>query len=454
MARAISRRALGWPGAVTLVYIALLAAGRLTGFVRESLIAYLFGATGTTDAYVAATTLPELAAGVLLAGVVGYAIIPALAESERRGDRESVAEILRAALTYALLACGALSLIGVLLATPIMSVVAPGLHDHGAEQAATLFRISSMSVLFFGLAGVAAALLNARHIFLPVPISLLAGNIVAVAILLALERPLGIDAAGWAYVGAAAGAAVVQWVLLMRIQRPPLRPLLRSQAAARIVRTGGVAALAISVPFLRFVIERILGSTLPSGDLASLGFATRIVLLAAAVIAVPVGTVAFPRMAHHAAAADREALRCAFQDAVRTVLVISVPVCFLLVVFGRTVVAVAFEHGRFGSAASALTASILRIYAVGLVGMCVTEILLRMLFVLREERFALVSFASTVALGASVNLALIGPLGARGLAAGSAIAIWANVALMAFWVSRHLADDKSAVAPDVIGPSV
>ena len=416
---------------LVLLNLAAFGLARLTGFARESVIADLFGTSHATDAYVAAVALPEVMAGIFVGGLIGYTVIPRYVELGRSGDRRGASELIGAAFTQVLLWCGGGALIGIVFAPWLISLAAPGLHGSARDHAVAILRITSISVVLYGLAGLSSAILNARGRFLPVPLSIVAGNLAALALLAAAAPSIGINAAGFAYVAAALVTTLVGWVLVLR--SGGLDPLVLSLSNPRIgfvLRTGGIAMVVIGVPYLRYVVERAMASTQSTGDVAALGFATRTLFVAAAVIAIPVGSVVFPRMASEAAASDARALRHTVRRSLLLILGVSIPVTALLVGFNRQVVAILFEHGAFGSEATATTASILRIYAIALVGLCVAELLVRLAFVLHAEKRALVCTVATFLLNVAVNFLLIGRLGVEAVAVGASVGIWLNVMLL------------------------
>jgi putative peptidoglycan lipid II flippase len=420
----------------TVAFLALYALSRLIAFGRESTIAYLFGATRETDSYVAATALPELVAGVLLSGVLGYAIIPEFLRRRSEDDLSGAANLLQAALSQVLLLTGALVVVAVVLAGPVVSAVGPGLDAHQHHEAVRMLRVASPAMVLYGLTGVAGAVLNARTSFLPVPLSFVVGNTVGIAALIAFST-YGILAAALGYVATAAAFAAFQWTLVRRRTDVQIgRPTLRGPEVAGLVRAGLIAILITSAPFLRGFVERILASTASVGDLAALGFATRLILVVGSLVAVSVGTVVFPTLAEQAIALRRSDFVHTLRRAVATVVAVSLPASLVLVVLPSQVVSVLFERGEFGSGDTAVTAAIVRAFAFGLIPICVSEILLRALFALGVRRAALAAVMAALALNLALDVWLLHAVGVEGLGIGASVALWVNMALLGTLVAR------------------
>jgi putative peptidoglycan lipid II flippase len=432
-----------------LLNLAAFGLARLTGFARETVIAYLFGTSHATDGYVAAIALPEVVAGMFVGGLIGYTVIPRYVELRRSNDLTGAGELIGAAFNQVLLWCGSAAVAGIVCAPWLISLAAPGLDGSARDHAIVILRITSVSMLLYGLTGLASAILNARGKFLPVPLSIVIGNLAGLAMLAAAQSSIGITAAGLAYVLAALVTTLVQWFLVLRDGALSLLVLsFRNPRLGFVLRTGGIAMVVIGVPYLRYVVERAMASTQSTGDVAALGFATRTLFVAAAVIAIPVGSVVFPRMASEVAASDARALKHTIRRSLLLILGVSFPVTALLVVFSRQVVASLFEHGAFGSEATATTASILQLYAIALVGICVAELLVRLAFALHAERTALICTVATFLLNVAVNFWLIGRLGVEAVAVGASVGIWLNVVLLGGLLLKALREiDRSPVIP-------
>src|SRR3989442_8999044 len=140
----------------------LTLASRITGLVREQLVAGLFGANALTDAFWVAFRIPNLLRRLFAEGAFSQAFVPVLSEYRtRRGDSETKLLVDRTAtlLTLALLAATAL---GVAAAPLIIYVSAPGFAATPAKFDLTvaMLRITFPYILFISLVSLAGGILN------------------------------------------------------------------------------------------------------------------------------------------------------------------------------------------------------------------------------------------------------------------------------------------------------
>jgi putative peptidoglycan lipid II flippase len=357
-----------------VVTVVITLSGSLLGLVRDLLLARFFGATGATDAFLVAWTVPETAFPLVVEGALAFLLVPmfsrALAEPGVVA-RDLVAQtapriLLVLAVTAATVAAGA---------PVLVHLIAPGLAD--PALAVTCTRLTALTVLTFGMAGYLSAALRAHHVFGAPATIHLAYNTGILALVWALHSRFGI-------VSAAAGVALGS-VFMVLTQLPsflrhvglPRRWLLRG-GAVTLGAFAPVAAYTISRQAQVFV-ERYVGSALPPGTISHLNYAQKVAQMPM-LVALLVCTVTFPTLARTVAAGRVEQARLRLESDLRTVTALILVSAAYLVAFAPAVVGLLLEHGRFSAGDTAGTAAIMRVYALGLLGQALVGVLCRPFF--------------------------------------------------------------------------
>ncbi|MDB4894514.1 MAG: hypothetical protein JWN15_776, partial [Firmicutes bacterium] len=161
----------------------LLIVSRLLGYLREALLAARFGATYATDAYLVAQDLPTSLFAAVGAGLT-LVFIPVYRDVvQKRGDAAAW-RLVNTVLNLTVLIAAVLLLIGWGLAPAFVPRLAPGLPAAAIALALSLTRMMLPMVLFMGLGGVAAAVLNANRQFMAPAMVGLMNNLPVVLVLL------------------------------------------------------------------------------------------------------------------------------------------------------------------------------------------------------------------------------------------------------------------------------
>ncbi|MEV4070123.1 murein biosynthesis integral membrane protein MurJ [Nonomuraea fuscirosea] len=406
---------------VTAVLVGL---GSGLGFVRDLTLGTTFGADAETDAFLVAWTIPETAAPLLIEGAMAFVLVPLFSRALEAGD--DLRKLVSATMPALCLALAALSAVTAAAAPWLVGVLAPGIPR--ADLAVGCMRLTSMTILTFGLAGYLSAALRAQHTFAPPAAIYLAYNAGIVGCVWALS--------GQGAFGAAVGVAV-GGVAMVAVQAPAFALRLgRSRRAPGDGPAGGVAlSWGVFVPVAVFTlarqcqvfIERYVGSSLPAGSISHLNYGQKLSQVAM-VVSLIAATVSFPRLARAIAAGDgATARRTLLADLVAAAAIVLLATAVLLVC-ARDVVTVLLRYGAFTEADAAATAGIMRVYVLGLLGQAVVGVVCRAYFcAARASWYPAVAMAA----GLAVMAVLARPSwGVTGIAAANAAGITVTAVLL------------------------
>jgi len=417
-AQAMSRRAQSIGRAAAIVGTAMVLS-RILGFFRASAIAALFGQGFATDAFNAAYLVPDTIYMILIGGGISSAFIPVLARylSEEREDE--VWRVTSIAFNVVAVALALVLGLGMLLAPWYLHLILPGFGPQKLALTVYLTRITLGSIFFHGLNGVLIGTEYAYSSFMGTAIGPLVYNLAIIVIGILLAGPFGIAAFAWStLIGAFLNFLVQVWGVIR------LRPRYYSSLDIHhpgIRRVFGLmlpVAFGVSLAQINLLVNQsYLASTLPQGSVNALTLASRVELVPV-MFAISVGITLLPNLSRFVAIRDMQAFRRSFSDALRAVLFVTIPASFGLLLLSEPVVEVLFQHGAFSSVATAVTASALLYYSIGITGYAAYEIIARAFYALGDTRTPVIISLISLVVGVILNFALIhvfsGPHGAGG----------------------------------------
>ena len=415
---------------------------RVTGLMREMMIAHFLGAGAVADAFFVAFRFPNLFRSLFAEGAFNAAFVPLFTgkvTAEGRDAARLFAEQALAVLSVVL----AVFVVVMELAMPwAMLGLAPGFEAvPGKMVLATEFsRICFPYLLFISLTSLQAGVLNSVGRFAAAAGTPVLLNLTSMAGLWALVpfTPTAGHAMAWGTF--AAGIVQFGWLVFsvrkagmgLRLVRPRLTPEVRL-LFKRIV-PGAVGA---GVYQLNLVINTMIASTVADGAVSYLNYADRVNQLPLGVVGIAIGTALLPLLSRQLKAGEAEAALASQNRAMEFGLLMTVPAAAALMVIAAPVIRVLFERGSFGPVETAATAAALVAFAAGLPAYVLVKVLTPGFFA-REDTATPVRIAgATMALNVVLNLILAGPLGHVGMALSTAIAAWFNVAALAFLLWRR-----------------
>jgi len=412
------------------------AASRVTGLLRETVFAYLFGSGFAADAFFASTRIPNLLRDLFAEGALSAAFVPVLSEQVAADDLDAAKGLFSRMWVALAVVVGVTVAAGIVAAPWIVRGLAPGFAEEPGKTELTilLVRWTFPYLWLISLAALVAGSLNAMHRFgIPAsaPIMFNVGNIATAVLFYKIFDPPVLAMAIGVTVGAAA-QLVFQWPALKRAGfsfRP--RSPWGDPAVRRVFKLMLPVALGLAALQLNNLATTLIATLLPEGSLSYLTYAFRLMHFPLGVFAVAVGTAVLPRASAQAAMGDTEALRGTYGHGVRLAAFLVVPSAAFLLLFPEGVVSVLYQRGAFSAADTAATAAALRMYAIGLLGYTGVRVTAPIFYAQNNTQSPMRIAVFAVALNVLLNIALAIPLGFQGLALANAISGTANFAILA-----------------------
>src|SRR5438093_4176764 len=111
---------------------------RVLGFVRDMVVALVFGAGPVTDAFFVAFRIPNMLRRLLAEGALSTAVVPVFSEYVESRPREQFIAMLRAVFGAGTLVLALTTIVGIGAAPWILRVIAPGFTGDPAQTELTV----------------------------------------------------------------------------------------------------------------------------------------------------------------------------------------------------------------------------------------------------------------------------------------------------------------------------
>ena len=420
----------------------LTLVSRITGLVREQLIAATFGASAATDAFNVAFRIPNLFRRLFAEGAFSQAFVPLLAATRaREGDAatrgliDAVATVLAWAL---LLTC----VLGVAAAPVMVWLMGSGLTQF--DEAVVMTRWMFPYIGFMSMVALAAGILNTWKRFAVPAVTPVLLNLSVIAA--AWWVAPWFSSAGVPPVYALAGGVMLGGVLQLLAQLPALAAVgclprlgLSPSAIGRAWRHPGVrtvlrqmapAVLGVSVAQISLLINTQIATHVGVGAVSWLTYADRLMEFPTALLGVALGVVLLPQLTAAQARQDHAGYSGMLDWGLRLVLLLTLPCALALLVFAQALVAVLYHYGAFTARDVAATVLALQGYGAGLLGLVAIKVLAPAFYARQDIRTPVKIAIGVLVATQLMNLVLVPWLGHAGLALSIGVGAWVNAILL------------------------
>jgi putative peptidoglycan lipid II flippase len=413
---------------------------RVTGFLRDIVLAAVLGAGPVADAFFIAFRLPNHFRAIFAEGAFNAAFVPAYARVRGESGVDP-ARLFADRVFTMLVAVEALLLAVALMFTPtVIALLAPGFGGDPArfDAAVELTRITFPYLLLISLVTLYGGILNALQRFAsPAAAPVLLNLSMMAALALAAFFPSAGHAAAWGvFIAGCLEAAMVAADLRRHDRLPAFRAVVLDDDVRRFFKALGPAVLGSAGTQIAVFADTIIASFLAAGAVSALYYADRIDQLPIGVIGIAVGTVLLPEMARRIAAGDESGARRAQDRAIEFTLLLSIPCVAAFAVVPDLIMLAAFSRGAFTAAHAAAAGATLAAYAIGLLPFVLLRAVSATFLARGDTATPVRALAVSVAINVALKVLLMDRYAQVGLAFATSVGVWVNFSLLVWFAWR------------------
>lgn len=430
---------------------------RILGFVRDLVLAQVFGASAATDAFFVAFKIPNFLRRLFAEGAFATAFVPVLTEYRTRREFRELKDFVDHVAGSLGLVTLAVSLLGVIAAPVFVAVFAFGwvLDGETAKLAlsAEMLRLTFPYLFFISLTAFAGGVLNAHDrfavpAFTPVLLNLC---LIGAALWLAPAMEGSIVALAWGVLVAGITQFTFQLPFLARIRLLPRpRPGFHDPGVRRVLALMLPALFAVSVTQINLLFDTVLASFLTTGSISWLYYSDRLLEFPLGILGVALSTVILPRLSRRQAEGRAQQFSHTLDWGVRMTVLFGVPAMVGLIVLAGPLMATLFQSDVFDAGDVGMARRSLMAYAVGLQAFLLIKVLAPGYYARQDTRTPVRIGVIAMVANMVMNVALIFPLQHAGLALATSLSAYLNAYLLLRGLRRDAAFDPDPGWPGLL----
>lgn len=417
----------------TVSFMTLLS--RIVGFGRDMVIAQIFGASASLDAFLLAFKIPNFMRRLFAEGAFSQAFVPVLSEYKTQRSMSDVKVFTSKVFSALFSVLLVITFLGVMGSPFLIHIFAPGFPTEGERfhLATHLLQLTFPYILLISLTAFAAGVQNAygkfaMPAFTPVLLNL---SLIGAAWWIAPYCANPVEGLAWGVLIAGALQLLFQIPFMLKIGLfPHLAWDWQDPGVRRILKLMVPALIGGSVMQVNLLVDTIFASFLPVGSLTWLYYSDRLLEFPIGVFGVALATVVLPHLSHKYAQQNHGEFSASIDWALRWILLIGLPCTVGLMILAGPILATLFQYGRFLAVDVNMAAKSLITLSVGLTCFLAVKILVSAFYARQNTQFPVKIAIIAMLMNVVLNAVLIGPLAHAGLTLASSLASILNVGIL------------------------
>jgi putative peptidoglycan lipid II flippase len=414
------------------------AIAALGSTAKELSVARWFGRGDVLDAFLIAYLLPSFLVN-LVSGSFNAAMIPTFVEVREREGKEAAQRLFSGVMVVSLgLLVGVSILVG-MLAPYFLPLLGSGFNPAKLMLTRRLLYALLPFIALSGLAVAWTAVLNAgEHFGLPA-LSAIFTPLSIIVFLLLMGRAWGIyTLAVGTVTGVALQAGVLGWLLKERGVRLEPRwygwdPSLRKVIGQYAPMLAGALLMGSTE-----LVDQSMAAMLPSGSVAALNYARKVVSVFIVTGAIPLSTAALPYFSEMVANREWAGCRHTLKTYARSITLVTVPITAALVVFSEPLIRIVFQRGAFTAADTRIVGRVLAFLSLQIPFYMLAQIGVRLISALKRNSMLMVIAGVNMVLNIVFNLILMRYWGVAGIALSTSFVYVVACGLVYASIARSL----------------
>jgi putative peptidoglycan lipid II flippase len=415
-------------GSMTLI-------SRILGFVRDMLVAQVFGASAGYDAFLVAFKLPNFFRGLLAEGAFAQAFVPLLAEYRDQKSHAETQHYLNAVAGSLALILFIFTVFAILFAPVFVKIFAPGFEAGGErfELATEMLRITFPYLFFIALVAFAGGILNTygRFAVPAVTPTLLNIALILSVVLLASRMADPIKALAWGVLLGGVLQFLFQIPFLLRMGMLPKPSLgFKDPGVRKLLRLIVPLVYGASIVQINLVITTMFASFLVVGSVSWLYYAERLMQFPLGVFGVALATVVLPYLAKEHSRKDNKTYGQIFDWAIKTGLLIAIPAAVALYMLATPMLTTLFQYREFSEFDVLQSARALKMFSFGLLSFIMIKVLAAACYARQDMRGPVKIATISLFVSVAMNAILIQYMQHAGLALSTSISATVTMVLL------------------------
>lgn len=402
---------------------------KILGFCREIVLANFYGTGGAADVFVLTLNIPGLIIAIV-GSVIATIYVPIYFETKEKYGEEGALKLTNNMLNIVLLVSIVIAILGLLFTEQFINIFAGGFEGEKFNLAVNFTKVMIIGVIFLSCTRLFTSYLQVNENFaVPGLIGIPYNVFIIAAIAISTKTSLIVMAIG-ALLGMASQMLFQLPFAIKKGYKYKSYLNIKDENIKNMLILMLPMLIGVAIGQINTAVDRALASGLGDGPLSALNYANKLNEFVMALFVTSIVTVIYPKLAQMTGSENKDDFISTIVKSSNCIVLLVLPITVGAIVLAEPIVRLLFQRKAFDAESTYMTYTVLRLYSLGLVAMGIRDILTRVFYSLSDTKTPMINGSIALVMNIVLNLALIGPLGYKGLAVSTSIASIITVILL------------------------
>lgn len=404
----------------TVILMIIILISKVTGFLRDIILAQSFGVSEITDAYLTALNIPV----VLFNGIsaaIGTTFIPIFFNIKERYGEYEVNRFTSNVINIVTIISIIFIIFGIIFAPYIVKIFAMGFKGEVLNLTLNYLKILLFSMIFIAVNGIISSYLVAKgNVYISGMISIPFNIFIIAAIIIGSFTNSYVMVIG----------TLIAYICQLLFQIPYLikqgynysfKIDIKDKNIKKIIYLAIPVFLGSYVSQINTVVNRTLASTLTKGSITAFNYANKLSMFAVGVIVISLTTVMYPILSKLASEENLKAFKYNLSKSINIIIIVMIPITVIMMDFSVEIVKILFEEGLFDTQATNLTSTALFYLCIGILAFGLREILAKAFYSLQDTKTPVKNATISIIINVALSIILVKYMELGGIALANSI---------------------------------
>lgn len=423
----------------TFMFSAIFLA-KVLGLVRNIVFANFYGTGFEATAFFTASRIPLQLLDMTLGAAISSTFIPIFNEYLQKDGKKRAIQFANNFLNVIIVVSLVLTVLGIIFAPQIVSVIAPNLDIQTLELTIQLIKILFPIMIFTAVAYVSVGFLQSMDEFkIPSIISVVANGIL-ILYLAIFNNKFGIKGV--------AIAMLVGWATQIIVQIPAVIKKgfkykfsidFKDEGLKKILKLAPPILISTWVQPINNIVNIRLASGLQDGQAVSaLEYSYNLYLIIVGVFSYTLSNIIFPELSKLTADNNKNMIIEILNKSIKISLFLIIPMSVGIGVLSNDIIRLIYERGEFTATSTYLTGGALTYYAIGMIGYGIMEILNKAFYAMQDSKTPMKISAVAIIMNIVLSVCLVETNDYLGLPLAASITSIVTAIIMVYAINKNM----------------